>query len=339
MISLKEIKKALDKSENPLIFFDDDPDGLCSYMLFMKYLKKGNGIIVKKSPTLDETYVVKVRQYAPDVILILDKPIVSQEFIDKMNVPVYWIDHHPIVDVKGVNYFNPRFENDSDNRPTTYWSYQCVKGEKWIALLGITSDWSLESFDKLKKDYDDLFEDVKVKNPDDVIFDTKFGKLIHIVSFNLKGMVNDTYNFIELFMKVKSPYEVLNKETEIGEKIYAKYEKVYKVYSKYLEEAMKLKDEEVIVYTYGDNKWSFSRDLANELLHRTKCRLLIIGRYDNGEVKGSIGNRIDGINLTNAVKRSLKGLDGYGGGHVHACGFCVKERDFKKFTDRLRKAV
>ena len=108
---------------------------------------------------------------------------------------------------------------------------------------------------------------------------------------------------------------------------------------KHFEKAMELKDEEVIVYTYADGKWSFSRNLANELLHRTKCKLLIIGRYDNGEVKGSMSNRADGINLTNTVKRSLKGLDGYGGGHVHACGFCIKERDFNKFVERIKKAV
>ena len=49
---LKEIKVALDKSENPLILFDDDPDGICSYLLLKRYMDKGKGVVVKSSPKL-----------------------------------------------------------------------------------------------------------------------------------------------------------------------------------------------------------------------------------------------------------------------------------------------
>ena len=51
---LKEIKVALDKSENPLILFDDDPDGICSYLLLKRYMDKGKGVVVKSSPKLTE---------------------------------------------------------------------------------------------------------------------------------------------------------------------------------------------------------------------------------------------------------------------------------------------
>ena len=256
-----------------------------------------------------------------------------------MHIPVIWVDHHPIVKVKGVNYFNPRFKDKDDNRPTSYWCYKIVKGEKWIALLGIVSDWNLASFNTLKKGYEDLFKGVKIKNPDDVMFDTEFGKLIKIVSFNLKGLTRDTYNFIDLMLKIKDPYEILNKETEIGKEIYNKYEKINKEYIKLYNEAIKLKDDEIIVFRYVNDKISFTSYLSNELLHRTKAKLIIVGRIDKDEVKGSIRNREGGVVLPKVIKKALQGLNGYGGGHDRAVGFCVKLDDFDKFIEKFKKLI
>ena len=41
----KEIRDLVQSSENPLFFFDDDEDGLCSFLLLWKHIKKGKGII------------------------------------------------------------------------------------------------------------------------------------------------------------------------------------------------------------------------------------------------------------------------------------------------------
>src|SRR3989344_1927941 len=125
MTSLQEIKKYLEKSDNPLIFFDDDSDGLASFLLIYKYLGKGKGIVVTH-PILDEGYVKKVQEYNPDLILVLDKHKIEQDFVDKVNVPVIWIDHHPIVDIKGVKYFNPKLYKMKEY-PTSYWCYEITK--------------------------------------------------------------------------------------------------------------------------------------------------------------------------------------------------------------------
>ena len=74
---LDEIRGYLDKAENPLIFFDEDPDGLCSYLLLRKYMDKGRGVIVKRSRDMAELYVRKVEEYSPDIIFILLKAFPS----------------------------------------------------------------------------------------------------------------------------------------------------------------------------------------------------------------------------------------------------------------------
>ena len=54
MITLEEIKGYLEKSVNPLFFFDDDADGLCSFLLLYRYFKKGKYVPLKSSPALEE---------------------------------------------------------------------------------------------------------------------------------------------------------------------------------------------------------------------------------------------------------------------------------------------
>ena len=46
---LKKVRTALETSARPLIFFDDDPDGLCSFLLFYRLHREGKGIIVKSA--------------------------------------------------------------------------------------------------------------------------------------------------------------------------------------------------------------------------------------------------------------------------------------------------
>ena len=46
---IREFKKELRDSLRPLFFFDDDPDGVCSFLLFYRFIKDGKGIIIKQS--------------------------------------------------------------------------------------------------------------------------------------------------------------------------------------------------------------------------------------------------------------------------------------------------
>ena len=40
---ISEIKEHLNNAQNPLFFFDNDPDGLCSFILLQRYIKRGKG--------------------------------------------------------------------------------------------------------------------------------------------------------------------------------------------------------------------------------------------------------------------------------------------------------
>ena len=84
----KEVREHLDSCKRPLFFFDDDPDGTCSFILLYKYKGEGKGVPVKAAPIVDERFIHKVEEYQPDKVFILDVPMVSQDFLDEMKVTV-----------------------------------------------------------------------------------------------------------------------------------------------------------------------------------------------------------------------------------------------------------
>ena len=342
MIKIKEIREMIEKSQNPLIFYDDDPDGLCSYLLLQKKYKKFRGVVLKNSPVLDEHYILVVRKYCPDLILVLDKPMISDEFIKEVHVPLIWIDHHSPENFHGgVNYFNPRIKDDKDNRPVSYWCYKITNDNLWIAMVGIVGDWHLSSYKEFKKKYKDLVPVKTINNPPEVMFDTEFGRLVRIFSFILKGRANNVYDYIDLLLKVKTPYEVLYHTSEAGEKLYEKFEKMDKIYKTFLSKAVsESKDSNFIVFTYSHEKYSFSSELSNELIYRYPEKVVLVGREQNDEVKGSLrSSENSGIQLPVILSKALQGLEGQGGGHTFACGFHVKKQDFIKFRNRIQKNI
>ena len=69
---IKKLREALETSARPLIFFDDDPDGLCSFLQFYKLNPESYGVVYKRAGPLDETFLNKVEEVQPDAIFILD---------------------------------------------------------------------------------------------------------------------------------------------------------------------------------------------------------------------------------------------------------------------------
>lgn len=339
MTSLEEIKKYLEKSDNPLIFFDDDSDGLASFLLIYKYLGRGKGIVVTH-PTVDESYIRKVREYNPDLVLILDKHKIEQDFVDKVTVPVIWIDHHPIIDIKGVKYFNPRLYN-KENFPTSYWCYEIVKENLWIAIIGLLADHCLEHFKEFSKQYEDLVN-YDVKEPFDAVFNTKIGTLAILFTFILKGKASEVKKSISILTKINDPYEILNKNTPRGKFIYDRFEKIKKEYDGVLKDALKnsIITKNILLYTYYSGKTSSTAILANELIYRFKDKVIIIAREKDGRMKMSLRTHYKSkIILPSLINKAVEGLKGNSGGHDHACGGEIDKENFKTFIDRLEHLI
>jgi single-stranded DNA-specific DHH superfamily exonuclease len=333
----QQIKEELDNCKNPIYFFDDDADGLSSFLLLYRYKREGHGIVVKTHPHLDEKLADKIEEYQADKVFVLDVAHVQQEFIDRSKVPVIWIDHHGPAERHNVKYFNPRLSKKDDNIPTTYLCYRAVSQDLWIAALGCIADYYLPDFlSEFKKNYPGLITSEKTIG--EIYFDSKFGELIKVFSFMLKGKTSDVMKNIKILTRIRHPNEILNQETPQGKFILKGYEKIKKQYDALLKDAVQSSEKSgLLVFTYEDDKTSFTGDLANELLYRFPEKVIIVGRKKNDDVRMSL--RSTKTQIPKILEKALTGLEGYGGGHEYACGASVKQTNFPEFLKRIKENI
>lgn len=331
---IEELRKELE-CKRPLFLFDDDPDGLCSFLLLYRYVKEGKGVIVKSEPKIDEKFVVKVRDYEPDKVFILDIPIVEQDFIDDVKQKIIWIDHHPVVKRQNIRYFNPRLEKPDANFPTSAICYQIVQNDLWIATAGCVADWVFPDFAKdFSEKYPDLLPE-NIKDAETAMFKTELGKLIKVLGFVLKGKTHDVIKCMKVLTRIKDPYEILKQKTPAGRFIYKRYKMVNEEYEELLKRAPEPKNGVLLFSYYG--KISFTKNLSNELLHKHPDDLIIVAREKDDEMKCSLRSR--DLILPKIIKKALKGVEGYGGGHEHACGSCINKKDFKTFLKNIEEQI
>ncbi|MBW2996482.1 DHH family phosphoesterase [Candidatus Woesearchaeota archaeon] len=335
---IKQIKEELDNCKKPLFFFHDDSDGLCSFLLLYRYIREGNSIIVKTTPRIDEKFLRKVEEYGPDKIFIVDIALVDQEFIDGAKTRTIWIDHHAPLKRRNVLYFNPRVKNPDANIPVSYWCYQTVKQDMWIAAMGCVGDWYWPDFiGEFKEKYPDLLPK-NVNDPETALFETKLGKLIKIMDFSLKGKTQQAMQCAKIFTRIKTPYEILNQETPAGTFLYKKYLQIYEEYKQLLDKALKQKPKnKILLFEYSHAKISLTKDLANELLHRFPDKIIIIAREKADEMKISL--RSKKVILPGILEKALVGVEGFGGGHEHACGANIKKKDFERFVKAIEEQL
>src|SRR3989344_5908231 len=340
---VKEIKEHLSKAQNPLFFFDNDQDGLCSFLLFQRYIGRGKGVSVKSFPDLSAEYFRKVHELKADYIFILDKPVVSNEFFleaEKVNIPVVWIDHHIMEKNKQnsvpnfVNYYNPTQNRKKTDEPVTALCYQVTnkQDDLWIAVAGCISDRHIPSFyKKFEKKYPDLA--IKSKEAADVFYKSQIGKITKILGFGLKDSTSNVVSMIRFLLKVKNPDEILEENSK-NYAMHHRFEQVESKYQKTLKKAIFVGENnpgKSLFFQYGGDL-SMSGDLSNELIY-TFTEKIIVVIYMKG-AKANISVR--GKKARTVFLKAIEDLEGAtGGGHEVAVGGKMKIEDIKRFRENF----
>ena len=337
---ISEIRTYLKKAENPLFFFDGDPDGLCSYLILKKYIKKGKGVVLKAKHSLDLDLYHKIEEYHPDYVFILDIPLVEQDFIDKINVPVIWIDHHPILKRKGVHYYNPLQNKPKDNKPVTYWASRIANNKfLWLATVGSISDWYYPKFAKtFSKKYPDLLPK-KLTRPDEIIFDSKLGELILLFNFILKNATSKVHKIANILTKIEDPSELIKAETPRSKFIHRETDKQKKEYENVVKKVLEqkpTKDKLFLVYLPPANN-PFTSIISNLMIYKYPKKVIIIARQTEEKVIMSI--RSTKTKIPKILNESMEGLDGFGGGHDLACGAGIRKEHFEEFLERFKEKL
>ncbi len=332
---IKEFRKALSESAHPIIYFDDDPDGLSSFLQFYKFNREARGVIYKAAGPLDERFLKKIKTYHADKVFIVDVAEVSQEFLDKSG-ETYWLDHHAPLNRKNVKYYNPMIQSKGkDNRPASYWAHKITQDNLWICMVGCVGDWFLpeDLKDRFSEKYPDLLPK-KINTPEDALFTTQLGKLAKVFSFVMKGRTKDAMTCVKILTRIDDPYEILEQKTSQGKYVWKKYQKINKEYQE-IKNSVKVTKDSLLLFRYDEDKMALTSDLSNEILYENPDKFIIIARMKSGEFKCSL--RSTKYEVLPILEKALKKVNGSGGGHTHACGANVVEEDFDKFLEVITK--
>lgn len=341
MLTIKqneEIKEHLAKAQNPIFFFDNDQDGLCSFLLLQRYIGRGRGVAAKTFPNLDVSLFRRVLELEADYIFILDKPNVSQEFFEevrKINLPIVWIDHHQTdTDVpEWVHYYNSFYDNDKTGEPVTDLCYRIAdkKEDMWLAVAGCVADSYIPSYYKdFLKENPELCVDTDI--PFEILYNSDIGKVSRIIGAGLMDKTTNVVSMLKYLMKVKFPTQILSEDKKI-DFVYEKFDFLEKKRAKLVSKAMNEGEvtDKYVYFEYGGTV-SMSADLANELVYRYPNRYIIIV-YKTGS-SANISTRGSGVK--NIMIETIKDIDGAsGGGHTNAAGGKVMIGDLGKFKEKF----
>ncbi len=337
----QEIREHLERAQNPLFYFDNDQDGLCSYLLMRRFLGRGNGVPVKTSP-LDMTYFRRVDEFNPDYIFILDQPSVSNEFFEALyerNIPVVWIDHHDF-DKNTLpdyaNYYNPLFNKDKTNEPVVDLCYRVVNGKEdlWLLIVGCIADKYLpEEYTEFLKKYPDL--GIESNEPFDIFYNSEIGKIARMLGTGLKDRTGFVMKMIRFLINTKTPYEILEEKKE-NNTMHETFNKIDGRLQKNLKKAREEFDGgDVLFFTYS-GATSMSADIANRLSYEFQGKVIVVAFVKGARVNLSIR----GLKIREKVLKVLKDLPlSTGGGHENAVGAQIDYNQLGKFERKLRDLV
>jgi len=335
---ISEIKEHLERAQNPLFLFDNDADGLCSALLLQRFIERGKLFPIRSFPDLDVSYFRRVRELDADYIFILDKPLVSEEFLkeaEKFNIPIVWIDHHEKVpksffkNTKNVFYYNPGEE------PVTYLASQVTskKEDLWLAVAGCISDKFLPDFYRqVREDFPDLL--IESDDAYDVYYGSEIGKISKMLNAGLKNTTTKVIEMIKLLMKIKSPLDLAN-ENSRNKFIYERYEHIEERINKLVKKVNKNESSKLIILEYSGDL-SVSSEIANKLHYLFPAKFIVVMYKTEGKV--NISGR--GENIRDIIAKSIKDLPGStSGGHRNAVGAKIMVPDLEVFKDSLKSLI
>ncbi len=336
-----EIREHLEKAQNPLFFFDNDNDGLTSFLLLRRFIGRGRGVAIKSFPDLNISYYRKISELKPDYVFILDKPVVSDEFLEKVreaNIPIVWIDHHimkkPNIG-EGIYYYNSY--KSKFGEPVSYLSYKIAnkKEDIWLAMIGCISDCYMPKF---YKEFEKKFPELSKKNPKsafDLLYDSEIGRIARILDFSLKDTTTNVVNMLRFMMKVKAPVDILEENSKTKQ-ILKRYGEINKKYYVLIEKARFCATEKLLYFQYG-GEFSLSANLSNQLSYEFPDKVVVVVYLNNEIANISIRGKGDVRKLT---LKAIDGIEGAsGGGHKNATGAKINVSYLQEFKEKIEGLV
>jgi single-stranded DNA-specific DHH superfamily exonuclease len=337
---ITDIRRHLEDSKNPVFFFDNDPDGLCSFLLLQRFIERGKGIAIKSLPDLEKSYFKRVEELKADYIFVLDKPAINPEFIElakKAGIPIVHIDHHN-VQKSDIDFYYNTFHESGKNEPVSYLCYKIAnkKEDEWIAAIGCITDSFLPDFiGDIKKQYPELL-DYKYKSAFDILYRTRFGEISQIISFGLRDKTSNVVSMMRFLMKVKNPHEIID-ENSHTRSFLKRFKEINEKYKRILAKAEGAYNGGEILYFSYSGDMSINQYIANELMYYHPHKIIFVV-YATGNL-ANVSLRWDRDIRTPTVN-ALKHIEGAtGGGHENSTGARMPKDKVDFFKEKLIEEI
>lgn len=336
---IKEIREELESCSNPLFYFDNDQDGLISFVLCRRFLDKGVGIAVKGSP-MGEEYFRRINEFEPDKIFILDQPEVSEEMLSKLEeygAPVIWIDHHEIDFSKvpsWIKYYNP-VKDGNENVPTCVLTQEVV-GVKdyWLGVIGAIADHYIpEFYSKFLVNFPDL--GIASEDPFEIYYNSEIGRISRMLGAGLKDRTSLVFRMLKFLYEIKSPYDILEEKKENLD-LRRRFEKLDEKFDSLISKARASSGIQKVLFFKYSGETSMSAEISNKLYYLYPEKIILVAF-----VLGSRANlSIRGKGIRSTVVELLKDFEGSrGGGHEDAVGCQLNSEDLNVFVEKIRKRL
>ena len=337
-----EIREHLEKAQNPVFFYDNDADGLCSYILLRKFIGRGKGVCIRSHTDIDEGYARKAQELNADYIFVLDRPHLGNGFVEeisKLQLPIVWIDHHDgknDYDYKDIFVYNPLNGTPSTSEPVVYWSYKIANRieDVWIAIMGCIADHHMPDF---VEEFSERYPEYWGKNlekPFDAYYGAEIGKLARAIGYGLKDSITHVVQMQNFLISCRSPSDV-EQELETTRAFGKKYRELSEKYNSLLDKAKKCEGDKMVFFNYGGDM-SISAEISNELSHLYVGKVIVVA-YSAGPIT-NISMR--GDNVKAVLEKVLSGLENAtGGGHRDAVGSRIQTEDLEKFKTEVEKLI
>ncbi len=337
-IQIQEIRELLEQSQNPLFFFDNDADGLCSFIILQKGLERGKGIPIKSYPSLSSQYLHKIDELNPDTIVILDKAEVSKEFIEgaeEKNIPIIWLDHHQTHTskelVKKTNYYNTY----PSSEPTTYIAQKIFNKQEdlWLAMIGCISDVYKPDFaTTFEKQYPELYNSQLTAF--EALHATEIGRFSKMLNFGLMNTITNVVKLIKFLRETKAPYDLLE-ENQKTKEFHKRYSELNTELEKLIKKAKKStpNEKEIIYFSYAGGT-SMSAILSNQLYFENPDKQIVVSFKRPEKINISIRGK-DALIITEKILSAIEGSAG--GGHKEATGAMIPPTQLKAFEKLIKE--
>lgn len=333
-------------TDDIVIIFNNDADGICACALIEKYIEKIGGrkpYIISQPMPMDKNIIRRLQTTLPNKLIFLDLAVDQQQGILKKIgsiCDILIIDHHKVYkDLTGKNvvHYNPRFKNSKTYQSTSYLIYKIISKITdiseylWIAGIGMIFDYDLsysqDLVDEIKKKYSikDMRKSVLAKwsamiSASRATKALSCEQTVHMLE-NVKYFM-DFSNINDVDKMEKSYQEISNEIAAIMDDAESNSERIGK-----------------IIFYEIKSKFNLASDISTRFSEKHKDNLVVIYEKKESKIKVSARNQSNKIDAGAALKRATYGLKASGGGHEAAAGATLKPGDWGKFKENLVKIV